>query len=235
MTDSKQHKRLDEIGRTLRHAQATRRTETDSWLNGYQEDVSWLLQRLEELQGANGEWGTVAGEATVRVRELEEQYEEARDLLEVEKQKHAVTKRWESTLREEKLGLLEQNQVLVGKVAAGEIAMARVDALEEQYEQMRGFRDECERQFQAKNDEIMGLLEQLESVLERLRLVDECSDALIEDGYGYLVSASGEDGRRPFASDLPDSPGKSGEAESTEMSMSVSPESSPANSPDAAQ
>jgi hypothetical protein len=38
--------RLAEIERTHRHATATRSTETDSWLNGYQTDVRDLLAAL---------------------------------------------------------------------------------------------------------------------------------------------------------------------------------------------
>ena len=82
-------------------------------------------------------------------------------------------------------------------------------------------------------------VKELQEQLDALRLcLIEADDAgtgiqwwLDEHGLGDFIAsfpASGEDGRRPFASDLPDSPGKSGEAESTEMSMSVSPESSPA-------
>lgn len=41
-----ERQRLLKIERTLRHAQATQRTEHDSWLNGYQDDVAWLVQRL---------------------------------------------------------------------------------------------------------------------------------------------------------------------------------------------
>lgn len=47
MSGSSPQNRLDEIGRTLRHAQATRSTGTDSWLNGYQDDVSWLLEQIQ--------------------------------------------------------------------------------------------------------------------------------------------------------------------------------------------
>lgn len=41
--------------------------------------------------------------------------------------------------------------------------------LEERYEQMRGFRDECERQYQAKLDEVNGLIEQYQAALDALR------------------------------------------------------------------
>lgn len=41
---------LEKIGRTARHATATRGTPTDSWLNGYQEDVPRLLAHIEELE-----------------------------------------------------------------------------------------------------------------------------------------------------------------------------------------
>lgn len=40
--------RLHEIEREHRHALATRSTPTDSWLNGYQEDVGFLLARMRE-------------------------------------------------------------------------------------------------------------------------------------------------------------------------------------------
>lgn len=40
--------RLREIEQTLRHAEGTRSTPTDSWLNAYQEDVRWLVTRLRE-------------------------------------------------------------------------------------------------------------------------------------------------------------------------------------------
>ena len=44
----RQRQRLAKIERVLRHAQATRSTEYESWLNSYQEDVAWLIARLRE-------------------------------------------------------------------------------------------------------------------------------------------------------------------------------------------
>lgn len=44
--------KLGKIERTLHHAQLTRRTETDSWLNAYQDDVAWLVSKLKEYTDA---------------------------------------------------------------------------------------------------------------------------------------------------------------------------------------
>lgn len=41
---------LDEIRRTHRQAMATRPGDTDSWLNGYREDVAWLLRERDEAR-----------------------------------------------------------------------------------------------------------------------------------------------------------------------------------------
>jgi len=38
---------LAKVERTLRHAEATRSTEHDSWLNAYQEHVRWLVDQLK--------------------------------------------------------------------------------------------------------------------------------------------------------------------------------------------
>jgi hypothetical protein len=39
--------RIKQIEREHRHAMATRPTETDSWLNGYRDDVGFLLAERE--------------------------------------------------------------------------------------------------------------------------------------------------------------------------------------------
>lgn len=71
----------------------------------------------EGLSEHEAEYG-VNPDAWDALQRIEEQYEEAKDLLEVEKLKHEVTRGHESRLRAERNGLLEQKEALRTAVLA---------------------------------------------------------------------------------------------------------------------